>query len=87
MPTEGNPVLRAGPGDRLVVQAHHQGEPERDGEILEVHGEDGAPPYLVRWENGTTTMLYPSRMSRFSTSRRAGPELGGRSTRGAGRHA
>lgn len=60
MPTEGNPVLRAGPGDRLVVQAHHQGESERDGEILEVHGEDGAPPYLVRWEDGTTTMLYPS---------------------------
>jgi hypothetical protein len=55
-----NPVLRAAPGDRLVVQAHHQGEPERDGEILEVHGEDGAPPYLVRWEDGETTMLYPS---------------------------
>lgn len=54
-----NPTLRAAPGDRLVVQAHHQGEPERDGEILEVHGEDGAPPYLVRWEGGTTTMLYP----------------------------
>ena len=57
MPTEGNPVLRAAPGDRLVVQAHHQGESERDGEILKVHGEDGAPPYLVRWEDGTTTML------------------------------
>ena len=60
MTTEGNPVLRASPGDRLVVQAHHQGGPERDGKILEVHGEDGAPPYLVRWEDGATTMLYPS---------------------------
>jgi uncharacterized protein DUF1918 len=52
--------LRAAPGDRLIVSGHHQGEPERDGEVLEVRGDDGAPPYLVRWEDGTTTVLYPS---------------------------
>jgi hypothetical protein len=52
--------LRAAPGDRLIVSGHHQAEPERDGEVLEVRGEDGAPPYLVRWEDGTTTVLYPS---------------------------
>jgi hypothetical protein len=52
--------FRAAPGDRLVVEGHHQGEPQRDGEILEVHGEEGGPPYLVRWEDGTTTTLYPS---------------------------
>jgi hypothetical protein len=52
--------LRASVGDRLVVEGHHQGEAQRDGEILEVHGENGAPPYLVRWEDGTTTTLYPS---------------------------
>jgi Domain of unknown function (DUF1918) len=52
--------FRAAHGDRLVVEGHHQGESQRDGEILEVHGEEGGPPYLVRWEDGTTTTLYPS---------------------------
>jgi len=52
--------LRAAVGDRVVVAGHHQGESVRDGEVLEVHGEDGARTYLVRWEDGTTTMLYPS---------------------------
>lgn len=51
--------LRAAPGDRLIVSGHHQGEHERDGEVVEVQGEDGAPPFLVRWEDGTTTVLYP----------------------------
>jgi hypothetical protein len=52
--------LRASPGDRVVVHGHHQGEPPRDGEILEVHGEDGAPPYEVRWEDGVVSTFYPS---------------------------
>ncbi len=45
-----NPVLRAQPGDELVVKAHHLGEAEREGEIIEVLGADGAPPYEVRWD-------------------------------------
>lgn len=54
-------ILRASPGDRLVVRGHHLGEPERDGEILEVLGEDGAPPYMVRWpDDGHVSRVYPS---------------------------
>lgn len=54
-------ILRARPGDRLVVRGHHAGEPERDAEILEVLGDDGAPPYLVRWEDdGRESRVYPS---------------------------
>jgi Domain of unknown function (DUF1918) len=53
-------MLRARPGDRLIVRAHHTGEVAHDGEILEVLGEDGAPPYLVRWEeDGRVSRLYP----------------------------
>jgi hypothetical protein len=48
------------PGDRLVVKGHHTGEPDRDGEILEVLGEHGAPPYLVRWSDGHESELFPS---------------------------
>jgi hypothetical protein len=52
--------FRAKAGDRLVVHAHHTGEAERDGEILEVLGDDGAPPYVVRWEDdGHVSRLYP----------------------------
>jgi hypothetical protein len=58
--TGGHHTLKATPGDRLVIHAHHTGEPERDGEILEVLGEDGGPPYLVRWEDdGRVSRLYP----------------------------
>jgi Domain of unknown function (DUF1918) len=47
-------------GDRLVVRAHHQGQPERDAVILEVLGEQGHPPYRVRWmDDGHETIVYP----------------------------
>lgn len=52
-------ILRARPGNRLVIRGHRLGEPTRDGEILEV-GEGGAPPFLVRWsDTGRTTLLFP----------------------------
>ena len=50
----------ARPGDRLVIHPHHQGEPARDGEILEALGPDGGPPFRVRWEDsGHETTLFP----------------------------
>jgi hypothetical protein len=52
--------LRASPGDRLVIRAHHLGEPDRDAEILEVLGEDGTPPFRLRWEeDGREALLFP----------------------------
>lgn len=59
MTEERNPEMIASPGDRLVVHGHHQGEPPRDGEILKVLGKDGAPPYLVRWEDGHEAEVFP----------------------------
>lgn len=58
--TMGTSNLRASVGDRLVIHGHHVGDIERDGEILEVLGEDGAPPYLVRWsDDGHVSRTYP----------------------------
>jgi hypothetical protein len=58
--TAAAPVLRASPGDRLVVHGHHLGQPGRDAEILEVKGPDGTPPYVVRWaDTGRVGVLYP----------------------------
>jgi hypothetical protein len=52
--------MRAGVGDRVVIHGHRSGEPDRDGEVLEVHGVDGAPPYVVRWDdNGHETVFFP----------------------------
>lgn len=33
--------------------------PRREGEILEVHGQDGAPPYVVRWSDGHEGLMFP----------------------------
>jgi hypothetical protein len=52
-------TLRAQAGDRFVVRGHYLGEPDRDGEVLEVLGDRGAPPYLVRWEDGHTSEVFP----------------------------
>lgn len=59
MSTPSGPVLRASPSDRLIVRGHHSGEPQRDGEILEVLGDNGAPPYKVRWDDGHVAEVFP----------------------------
>jgi hypothetical protein len=52
--------MQANVGDRIVIKAHHVGEPQRDCEVLEVHGDDGGPPYLVRWsDTGHETLFFP----------------------------
>lgn len=52
--------MQASVGDRIVIHGHRSGEPDRDGEILGIEGEDGAPPYTVRWgDNGHTTVFFP----------------------------
>jgi hypothetical protein len=52
--------MKAKPGDRMVIQAHRVGEAPRDAEILEVRGQNGEPPYLVRWSaDGHTALFFP----------------------------
>ncbi len=57
--TSSDTPLHARPGDRLVVRGHHQGEPQRDAEVLKALGDEGGPPYLVRWEDGHETEVFP----------------------------
>jgi hypothetical protein len=51
--------LQAEPGDRLFVKGHWVGDQPKDGEIIEVLGDDGTPPYVVRWEDGHESRVYP----------------------------
>ena len=54
-------VVEAKVGDRIVVRSTHQGETERTGEVLEVRGSAGGPPYLVKWApDGHTGLFYPA---------------------------
>ena len=47
-------------GDRIHVSGTHVADHERDGEILEVRGKNGEPPYLVRWsDTGHEALVFP----------------------------
>lgn len=50
--------MRAVVGDHIVVRSPHTGDAQRAGEILEVHGADGTPPYIVQWEDVNHPTLF-----------------------------
>ncbi len=52
-------VPRAQPGDTLVIDGAGMAGLPRTGTIIAVTGQDGKPPYLVRWTAGD----YESRIS------------------------
>ena len=47
------------PGDILETSGRHVGDVGRKGEIVAVLGDDEHLHYLVRWENGHESILYP----------------------------
>jgi hypothetical protein len=52
--------MRASVGDRIVIRGHRIGEASRDCEVVEVRGQDGGPPFVVRWgDNGHETLFFP----------------------------
>jgi hypothetical protein len=51
--------MRAQIGDVIVLAGARVDHPTRNGLILEVRGPDGSPPFLVRWNDGHTGLLYP----------------------------
>ncbi len=56
----GEVMMQASIGDRMVAHGAHVNDHVREGEILEVHGADGGPPYLVRWaDDGHESLVFP----------------------------
>ncbi|MFG1705897.1 DUF1918 domain-containing protein [Nonomuraea sp. M3C6] len=51
--------MNATVGDRLLVHGHTVGEGDRSGVIVEVQGRDGGPPYIVRFDDGHTGLVFP----------------------------
>lgn len=52
--------MHAQAGDHIVVESPTVGGHRRGGEVLETHGPDGGPPFVVRWEDSEAECLvYP----------------------------
>ena len=52
--------MEAKPGDRIAVETEHVGEPEREGEILEIIEGATSVTYRVRWRDGRETLFTPA---------------------------
>ncbi|PZG07344.1 DUF1918 domain-containing protein [Nonomuraea aridisoli] len=51
--------MQANVGDKLVVHGHVVGQGNKKAEIIEIRGADGAPPYLVRYDDGHEHLVFP----------------------------
>ena len=51
--------MQATVGDKLHIRGRNVGTADRYAEVIEVRGENGAPPYLVRFSDGHETLVYP----------------------------
>ncbi|UWF78156.1 DUF1918 domain-containing protein [Microbacterium neungamense] len=46
-------------GSRVVIHGARVGRTDRHGEVLEARGEDGGPPYLIRFDDGHESLVFP----------------------------
>jgi hypothetical protein len=51
--------MQANVGDQLQILSQTLDHPVRDGEIVEIRGPGGSPPYLVRWSDGAESLVFP----------------------------
>ncbi len=51
--------MHATVGDQLHIHSRSVGMADRTGEITEVRGANGEPPYLVHFEDGHEGLVYP----------------------------
>ena len=51
--------MKANVGDLLLIESNSAELHRREGEIIEVRGNDGGPPFLVRWSDGHEALCLP----------------------------
>ena len=51
--------MRAHVGDRLHVRGRVVGTSDQTSEIIEIRGRDGAPPSLIRHDDGHEALVFP----------------------------
>jgi hypothetical protein len=52
--------MRVRAGDTLLVRERRAGEGDREAVVIEVWGECGRPPYVVRWHDGRQNVFFPA---------------------------
>ena len=63
--------MQAKTGDRITVQGHKVGDRVRQGVIIDVRGSDGAPPYVVIWDNDPGEhLLFPGSDAAITAKRK-----------------
>ncbi|WP_030382319.1 MULTISPECIES: DUF1918 domain-containing protein [unclassified Streptomyces] len=51
--------MHANVGDLVYVYKHQVGQEAYAAEIIEIRGQDGAPPYLVMYPDGHHDLVFP----------------------------
>lgn len=51
--------MKAAVGERIRILGRSVGAADRLGEIVEVRGDGGEPPYLIRFDDGHESLVYP----------------------------
>jgi len=51
--------MRASEGDRIIIRGKTVETPDRHGQVTQVRGADGGPPYLVTFDDGHESVVYP----------------------------
>ena len=51
--------MHATVGDTLHVHSHTVGARDRTAVVVEVRGQNGEPPYVVRFPDGHQSLIYP----------------------------
>ncbi len=48
------------PGDRIAIETERLGQPEREGEVLEIKQDGMHVTYRIRWDDGHESLLTPA---------------------------
>lgn len=50
--------MKAHVGDMIEVRGRHVDDVPRRGQVLEVRGPDGRPPYVMQWDDSPHVSIY-----------------------------
>ena len=66
--------MHASVGERIRFHGRTVGAPDHSGEIVTVRGDDGQPPYVVRFDDGHESLVYSGADCEILRSEGAGDE-------------
>jgi hypothetical protein len=64
-------------GDKICIHGNTVGHADKHGEIIEVRGDRGEPPYVVRFPDGQERTIFPGPDAYIIPGQRQSPLLPG----------